>query len=618
MDILNRELAVAQAAKIVLKEANKVIMDPKASNKALSAAILPLFGIRWSKDTCQRVGKDGELTKLLYRLRNSALAPAAYQKVSALFNEACSLAGPLPPNWVQWLDIIEKFELDNSTNISTWRDIVQDIRALGYESPLELSYKGIGDITQIFAHLEKAKLARNLWQACALTFMEPTDGNLLALNDVSKNAERLIEKLKGREFRATGFAKSFKFHEKKLNQGKTFQALGPAAKIRALKESNISKHRLSNFLEAGATLSLLKASRKAFKGLASAIRCYFSFCELKGIKPFPIKERYILQWSALFNETATFQQYVNSLRKVCYILRESLDWSSRAVVHAAYGLRLAASNRIRFPNFIRSEILWKLIRFFGQDDEFTHLAYISFLFALRVPSEALPIRRAHKRDEVTLFTPQKEKALIALRSINGIPNLVLKLAWRKHMPGGCIMQRPCFCPHDTVRAKGLCPVHWFWPWVRRSRQCGALLFDKTNTRNLNRRLRYALAKIRIPAANLYSSHGFRRGAAQELKESGSQWPIVGEVGKWKGASFRTYVDLSDELSHDMAQLFIHSFDFDSEDDTPAEPEVHRWVYCSCVPRVLFRQPNYPSVWVLRIAHGCFGFFYFSFSLELLL
>ena len=323
-------------------------------------------------------------------------------------------------------------------------------------------------------------------------------------------------------------------------------------------------------------MSLLKASRKAFKGLASAIRCYFSFCELKGTRPFPIKERIILQWSALFNETATFQQYVNSLRKVCYILRHPLDWATRAVVHAAYGLRLASSNRIKFPNFIRSGIIWKLIRFFNDDDEFVHLAYIAFLFALRVPSEALQICRAKKGDEVELFTPQREKALIAVRQINGVDTLVLKLAWRKHMPGGCILQRPCFCPHSTERAKALCPIHWFWPWVRRTCRSGHSLFKTVNARNVNRYIRHALARLRIPAANLYSSHGFRRGAAQELKESGSQWPIVAGVGQWNGLSFRNYIDISDELSRDMAQLFIHSYDFESDDEGRAPQEVHRW------------------------------------------
>ena len=141
-------------------------------------------------------------------------------------------------------------------------------------NPFGLSNKKIGAITQIFARLDKANLARNLWQACALSLMEPTDGNLLVLNDASRNAEKLIGELKGGgEFRATGFAKSFTFHtKKKLRQGESSSSLGPAGKIRALKESNVSRSRPNNFFEAGSTLSLLKASRKAFKGIASAIR----------------------------------------------------------------------------------------------------------------------------------------------------------------------------------------------------------------------------------------------------------------------------------------------------------------------------------------------------------
>ena len=163
--------------------------------------------------------------------------------------------------------------------------------------------------------------------------------------------------------------------------------------------------RLSSFLDAGASTSLLKDSRKAFNGAASAIRCYLALCELKGTRPFPIKERVVLQRSALFNETATFQQYINSMRKVCYILREPLDWATKAVVHAAYGLRLASANRIRFPNFIRIELIWRLNRCLWEDDALSRLAYISCLSALRVSSDSLQIRRAHKGRGDFVHTP---------------------------------------------------------------------------------------------------------------------------------------------------------------------------------------------------------------------
>ena len=151
--------------------------------------------------------------------------------------------------------------------------------------------------------------------------------------------------------------------------------------------------------------------------------------------------------------------------------------------------------------------------------------------------------------------------------------LIVKLAWRKHMPGGCILKRPCFCPHNNERASALCPIHWFWPLVRNSTKSGELLFKKIKQYNVNRYIRRALSNIAVPAAERYSSHGFRRGAAQELKETGSPFSIVGSLGQWSGASFKSYVDLSDELCRDLSKLLIHSYTFESDEEGEADFEV---------------------------------------------
>lgn len=122
----------------------------------------------------------------------------------------------------------------------------------------------------------------------------------------------------------------------------------------------------------------------------------------------------------------------------CYVLRKPVGWSTPAVIHAAYALRLVGKNRIRFTNFIRSELIRRIIRAEPKGSELPQLAYLAFLFAFRVPSEALMLQRAHKHDEVNLFTPHDEKALIACRVIDGKEVLVVKLAWRKHMPVGAL------------------------------------------------------------------------------------------------------------------------------------------------------------------------------------
>ena len=69
-----------------------------------------------------------------------------------------------------------------------------------------------------------------------------------------------------------------------------------------------------------------------------------------------------------------------------------------------------------------------------------------------------------------------------------------------------------------------------------------------------------------PADIRYRSHGFRRGEAQELKESGAQWPIVASAGQRGGLSFRCYVDLSDELSTSVEALFIQPYNFESGEE----------------------------------------------------
>ena len=181
--------------------------------------------------------------------------------------------------------------------------------------------------------------------------------------------------------------------------------------MRALRESNLPISLRSGYLEEGTSDSLLKALEKAFSGLASDIRCYFAFCELKGIRPLPPRGRYVAQWSTFFKDGATYRQYVNSLRKVCYILHPPLDWSTGAVCHAAYGLRLDGGSRIRLPNFIRIGLIWRLVAHFEDEDEFYRLSFIASLFASRAPSDALLLQRALRRGVAKSHFPSPRREM---------------------------------------------------------------------------------------------------------------------------------------------------------------------------------------------------------------
>ena len=126
---------------------------------------------------------------------------------------------------------------------------------------------------------------------------------------------------------------------------------------------------------------------------------------------------------------------------------------------------------------------------------------------------------------------------------------------RKNINGGCVLRMPCFCAGDRPAAAACCPVHVLWQAVRGRVPPSSLLFSAVNARNFNRTLRDVLRKLIKPGANRYSSHGFRRGTAQALKENGSPWEAVATDGVWNSPAFRGYLGLTDDVEHGCETCF---------------------------------------------------------------
>ena len=272
--ITNRSIAVAAAARLVLSGVDKVLNDPRAPAQALSEAIIPIFGIRWNREVCQRTGG---INNMLCRLRNSMLPKADYLKLRELFKEVLFLNGPLPPNWEEWLAIIEKFEMGNTVKHSEWVAVIMDFKTIGFDSPMDLSRLNLSALSELLIQNERLKLARQMWQACVLCYTSPSEGDIYEIHGASDEAEKLIDRIKGGELRKSNISKSLRFHTNKLKQKKNFADLGPAAKLKALKDANLSRSRTSKFFEAGATVNILKASRKTLGGWLQRLGAIFSF-----------------------------------------------------------------------------------------------------------------------------------------------------------------------------------------------------------------------------------------------------------------------------------------------------------------------------------------------------
>ena len=249
---------------------------------------------------------------------------------------------------------------------------------------------------------------------------------------------------------------------------------------------------------------------------------------------------------------------------------QPLSRGKAAVRNGVAALKLSGPGGFRFPNFTRCEFIAKIAAKETRGGTFAHLSFNSFLYALRVPSEALILRRAYKDDDLTGYAPMRSPSLIGLRGLEGNERLVIRFERRKNLPIGCILSRPFLRKLAAPSAKRLCPIHAFWPPIASSVKCGQKLFPVYAAQNVATTIKAVLAKLDIPHAESYTPHGFRRGAAQELKERGCQWPIGASVGEWRSLAFMGYVDIANDVARDMSKLLV-------EYEQLPDDEVRRWV-----------------------------------------
>ena len=63
----------------------------------------------------------------------------------------------------------------------------------------------------------------------------------------------------------------------------------------------------------------------------------------------------------------------------------------------------------------------------------------------------------------------------------------------------------------------------------------------------------------------FSSHAFRRGATDEIKNPGSAFATILTSGVWPTGGFRCYLDLHAGEAVNISALLIQALDSDSDD-----------------------------------------------------
>ena len=161
--------------------------------------------------------------------------------------------------------------------------------------------------------------------------------------------------------------------------------------------------------------NLLKAHYHRSLQLSDAILAFAS-SQRRPLLQF--RKKTVLLWSSISNDGRTFENYIGFLRKSFFFLDKPVTWFSPAVVNVSRGLRAAGKGRFRFPNFIRSELVIRVVNLEPLHIQFAQLAFCAYLFCATgtVGSSHSPTR-LRKRSSRARRTPAR-KGLIAAREVD--------------------------------------------------------------------------------------------------------------------------------------------------------------------------------------------------------
>ena len=393
MAIPHRELAKSQAARFAINNIEKHISRSSSTIKQPEEAIIPVFGIRWDTQVIRRVGSK-RLCGILAFIRNSKAPQATYNKVRDLWKSGVGNDSDPPQHGGNWRTLLERFNLGDELRIGEWAPIIDTLVKNGWADPNSLARATAAEFTALSTVNTSPPLAQQLWRDCALVYSDISEGQLQNIKGISANAETLLSRIKAPSIADSAIRRDVSSSHSKLRMPKSFHHLGSDAKLAKLRLASVSKLKIRRFPRTSSQMNALLGVRFCFRSFASAIRLYFSFFELRQVNPFPVREKIVPERSSIFNPFGTFANYVLYLKKACFFPDLPITWWSPAVTNSTRSLRLAGKGEYRFPNFISIGMVTAIIKHESKHLEFAQLSYIAFLFALRVPSEALVPQRA--------------------------------------------------------------------------------------------------------------------------------------------------------------------------------------------------------------------------------
>ena len=147
---------------------------------------------------------------------------------------------------------------------------------------------------------------------------------------------------------------------------------------------------------------------------------------------------------------------------------------------------------------------------------------------LRVRNELFPLE----------FNNLDQHSRVRVISEKGAFSLVIDFKSRKNRQQGSTIKRTCTCHHSPE----FCPPHVVIKWMQVCKRVPTGRLFHFNYTSFTRELRHFLGILQVEDADKVSSHGFRRGSAEEIFSRGGRLADILVAGDWRSPAFMEYLD----------------------------------------------------------------------------
>jgi hypothetical protein len=230
---------------------------------------------------------------------------------------------------------------------------------------------------------------------------------------------------------------------------------GPRANLKSLHESCGTVESLQVWAESARISALLGSCPLSHKSFLSGLKCWIAFANSTlGLtsNELPPTLNGLISWSVLFRSPRTYQNYVAHVKLGCQLVGVSTAvFEDSSIKRAVMAIGKRDEFRPRPKLFLQIARVRELLDLHDQHSSFTKevcmLFLTTYIFLLRLPSEALPIvfKRARPRSY------EKGQAYVWVEG----DRIWLQLGRRKNKPLGSTMWRECWCRSCNKT----CPIH---------------------------------------------------------------------------------------------------------------------------------------------------------------